>query len=144
MQADLRRAISNADYALFHEVLTAVADTFVGKTRNASPQYALAYRSIDHRALRALCEEIKKPTMPAKYTNYLPRGGFGPDLVAMANAVVELQEKRHSADYDPLFRVGMSDATLAVATSRTALNHFRSANRTSRKAFLALLAFPPR
>ena len=143
-QADLRRAISNAYYAVFHAVVAEAADDLIGRTNRTHPRYALVYRSIDHKALRTLCEEVKKPNLPAKYSNYIPRGGFGADLIALATAVVELQEKRHLADYDPLYRVRMPDAVLAVATSHAALNRFRSANRTSRKAFLSLLTFSPR
>ncbi|MFQ5774728.1 MAG: hypothetical protein ACE5GS_09440 [Kiloniellaceae bacterium] len=79
-----------------------------------------------------------------KYSKYAPKGGFGSDLIALANAAVDLHEKRHLADYDPLFRVNTSDAVLAVATARTALSRFSNANRASRKAFLSLLVFSPR
>lgn len=143
-QADLRRAISNAYYAVFHAVVTQAADDIVGRTHRASPRYALVYRSIDHKSLRKLCNDVKKPTLPANYSKYSPRGGFGPDLIALATAVIDLQEKRHLADYDPLFRARMSDAVLAVATGRTALYRSRNASRTLRKAFLSLLLFSPR
>ena len=143
-QADLRRAISNAYYAVFHAVAAQAADDIVGRTHRPNPRYALVYRSINHKSLRELCEEIKKTNLRAKYSAYSPKGGFGPDLIALASAVIELQEKRHLADYDTLFRVRMSDAVLAVATGRTALDRFRNASRTSRKAFLSLLVFSPR
>jgi hypothetical protein len=143
-QADLRRAISTAYYAVFHAIVTDAADDFVGRSHRHAPRYALVYRSIDHRSVRGLCEDVVKTTPPAKYSNYVPMGGFGPDLIALATAVVELQEKRHAADYDPLFRARMSDAVLAVATSRTALVRFRAASRARRKAFLSLLVFSPR
>ena len=142
-QADLRRAISNA-YGVFHAVVTEAADDFVGRTQRRTPRYGLVYRSIDHRSLRKLCEDVKKTKLPEKYSKYEPVGGFGADLIALATAVVDLQEKRHLADYDPHFRVEMSDAVLAVATGRTALDRFRSANRMRRKAFLSLLVFSPR
>lgn len=51
-QVDLRRAISNAYYSLFHAVLTDAADDFVGSTHRQSPRYALVYRSVDHKSLR--------------------------------------------------------------------------------------------
>jgi len=143
-QADLRRAISNAYYGVFHAIATEAADDFVGKTQRQSPRYALVYRSIDHRSLRRLCEDVIKTALPPKYSNYQPTGGFGPDLIALATAVIDLQEKRHLADYDPLFRVGMSESVLAVSTGRTALARFRNANRTRRKAFVSLLVFSPR
>lgn len=143
-QADLRRAISTAYYAVFHAVVTAAADEFVGKTKQQTPRYALVYRSISHQALRELCEDVPKSTLPAKYSPHEPAGGFGADLVALATALTDLQEKRHLADYDPLYRVRMSDAVLAVATARIALQRFRDANAQKRKAFISLVAFKPR
>lgn len=59
-QADLRRAISSAYYAVFHALVTEATDNVVGKTQRHTPLYALVYRSIDHRALRRTCEEIAK------------------------------------------------------------------------------------
>jgi hypothetical protein len=143
-QADLRRAISNAYYSVFHALLTDAVDHFVGRTRRQTPIYGLVYRSIEHRSIPRLCEDIMKPRLPDKYSKYEPAGGFGPDLTAVATAVVDLQEKRHLADYDPLFRVDLSDAVLAVATSRSALLRLRNANRSRRNIFLALLVFAPR
>jgi hypothetical protein len=143
-QADLRRAISNAYYSVFHAILTDAADEFAGKTKRHTPRYELVYRSVDHRSLRRLCEDIAKTALPARYAKYEPPGGFGTDLIALSIAVVDLQEKRHLADYDPLFRVSASDAILAVATGRAALLRLRNVSRTRRKAFLSLLAFSPR
>lgn len=143
-QADLRRAISSAYYGLFHAVVTEAADDFVGISHRQTPRYSLVYRSVDHRWLRTLCEDIAKPTLPIRYRNYQPTGGFGPDLAAFSAALVDLQEKRHLADYDPQLRVRMSDAISAVDTGRAALIRFRSANRTRRKAFLSLVVFSPR
>ena len=57
-QADLRRAISNAYYAVFHAVVTQAADELVGKTNRTTPRYALVYRSIDHSSLRKVCENV--------------------------------------------------------------------------------------
>jgi hypothetical protein len=143
-QADVRRAISSAYYALFHAVATEVADEFAGRSQRQTPRYALVYRSVDHRALRTICEDVVKSTLPAKYLKYVRRGGFGPNLKALASAVVDLQEKRHAADYDPLLRVNMSDARLAVATGRTALIRFKRVTPAQRRAFVSLLVFSPR
>lgn len=142
-QVDLRRAISNAYYALFHAVSIAGADQFAGRTRQSEPQYALVYRSIDHRALRQLCEDLGKPTSPAKYEPYITRHGLGLGIGAFALAVVDLQAKRHSADYDPMIRLTALDAQMAIRTARRALTLFSLARR-DRRIFLMLLLFPPR
>ena len=143
-QADLRRAISNAYYGVFHAIVTEATDNFIGRTHRQTARYALVYRSVDHRSLRALCEAISKATPPAKYSRYVPAGGFSPDLKAVGTALVDLQEKRHLADYDPLFRTTTSDAILAVATGRSALVRFGAANRAHRSAFLSLVVITSR
>lgn len=143
-QADLRRAVSAAYYGLFHAALAALADEFVGVTQRGTDRYALAYRSVEHRTLRELCEEIRKPTPRPKYARYMPTGGFGPGIAAFASAIIELQERRHDADYDPSLRVNRADAHAAVATARAALDGFVRADGAERRIFLTLLAFPPR
>lgn len=143
-QADLRRAISNAYYGVFHAIVTDATDDLIGSTQRPTPRYGLVYRHIEHRSLRALCEDVKKTSLPAKYSKLAPADCFGPDLIAVATAVLDLQEKRHLADYDPLFRVGISDAVLAIATGRTALVRFRNAPSEPRKVFLSLLVFSPK
>jgi hypothetical protein len=143
-EADLRRAVSSAYYGVFHAILAAAADEAVGAARRSTVSYALAYRSVDHRALRALCMEVQKATLSAKYRPYEPAGGFSRFIRAVAASVVELQDARYAADYDPLIFLKRSDASLAVRTARRAVRRFGVATAQSRRAFLALLLFPPR
>lgn len=143
-QVDVRRAISAAYYAVFHHLLTAAGDMYVGKTKQSTNDYALVYRSIDHGALRSLCQEAKKPNMPAKYQRHMPKSGLSQNIQAFASALLELQEKRHRADYDPVGRLKTSDAKLAIATARSAIVRFDRALEARRKRFLAFLLFPPR
>lgn len=143
-QVDLRRAVSAAYYAIFHAMLAATADYFVGASNKSTSQYALVYRSIDHKILREVCEVAMKQAPPSKYSRYIPMGGFGADIHAFATAAIELQEKRHLADYDPLFRITASDVLLTVRTAQAALAKFQSADAALRNVFLALLAFRPR
>jgi hypothetical protein len=143
-QVDLRRAISAAYYGVFHFCLAAAADEFVGATQRGTSRYTLVYRSIDHKTLKDLCAEAKKPTPPAKYLPYIPLGGFGSNIQAFATAAIELQEKRHLADYNPEPRFRTSDAKLAVGTARSAVHRFQTADEEHRKAFLTLLICTPR
>jgi uncharacterized protein (UPF0332 family) len=143
-QTDLRRAISNAYYAVFHTVLTEVADEIVGKTRRAKPQYALVYRSIAHSSLRTLCLAAKEKSLAEKYAKYAPRGEFSDEIRAFATAFLDLFEKRHLADYDPLFKAKKSDVILHVATARAAIAKLKKSKPDIRKAFCTLLVFSPR
>jgi hypothetical protein len=140
-QASLRRAVSTAYYALFHAILTDAADQLAGKGQRDTHQYALVYRSIKHRHLTELCEHIVKEKLPDKYKPYEPQGGFGADLLAVAKALTDLQEKRESADYDPLYRVTVSDASLTLQAGRTALAHWRNVSAARRRLFILMLTF---
>jgi hypothetical protein len=143
-QADLRRAISSAYYGLFHFVLTCVADEFVGITQRATSRYTLVYRSVDHRTLKELCIEARKQTPIDRYFPYVPLGGFGADIQQFATVTIDLQARRHIADYDPRPRFQGSDATLAIGAARNAIGCFAQASRERRTAFLTLLLCPPR
>jgi hypothetical protein len=79
-----------------------------------------------------------------KFKPYAPSGGFDANITAFAKAVVELQEKRHAADYDVMIRMNKSDAILAINTAKAALRRFGRANNAGRVAYLSVLLFQPR
>ena len=143
-QADVRRAISSAYYGIFHAVITKAVDQFVGVTNRDKAHYGLAYRSVSHSRLREVCSGIQRSTPPGKYKPYVPIGGFGSDIIALADTIEALQEKRHSADYDVMIRTNRSDAVLAIATARAALARLENAPQQEQLAFLSLLLFAPR
>lgn len=143
-QVDLRRAISAAYYAIFHATLAAAADLYVGATKRTTSQYALVYRSVDHKELREIASRMIAPTLSIKLLPYSPLAGFDANIRAFAQAVVDLQEKRHDADYNPSVRLKTTDAVLAVGVARDALRRFRTARPDSRDSFLALLLFKVR
>ncbi len=143
-QADLRRATSASYYGVFHLVMQAFADEFVGATRRRSEAYALAYRRTEHRGLRTCCHELLKdppfPKAPA------PLGGLvaSADLRDFARKTIALQDWRHAADYDPLARFDIVGVTGFLADGRAAAARFQQADAEARRTFLTLLAFPPR
>jgi uncharacterized protein (UPF0332 family) len=142
-QADLKRAISAAYYGLFHIAITAGTEVLIG-ANHQDPLYGLIYRSVDHRRLRELCEEVIKPKPSTKYAPYLPSSGIGPDLIAFATAVKQLQEERHTADYDPSASISRSNALASIATAQSAVRRFKAADANAQAAFLCLLFFQPR
>jgi uncharacterized protein (UPF0332 family) len=130
---DLRRAVSAAYYAVFHAIASAAADSVVPANKRATEEYARVYRSINHGALRKLCERVRAKNFD-----------FENDIREFAAAVADLQEKRHSADYDPLFKTTISDTILTIAAARTAISQFEDGPAEGRAYFLSLLLFPPR
>jgi len=62
-EAQLRRAVSTAYYALFHKVLQAAAGRFMGLNKETSAGYSLIYRGFDHRNMRTVCEALDVSTL---------------------------------------------------------------------------------
>jgi len=143
-QADLRRSISSAYSGVFHALITAAANGAIGRSKRASAEYALAYRSIEHRTLRELCGEVAKPAPSTRHRPFWPDGGFGADLKTVAEIVLDLQRRRHRADYDPLLSLKRSEALVIASVARTAVRRFSRAPAPERAVFLAFLLFPPR
>jgi len=87
-QAHLRRSLSTAYYALFHALAKMCADELVGVTRVGTEPWVRIYRALEHGfAKNALNQSIIQKLHPAAKT--------------FADAFIELQEKRHAADYSP-------------------------------------------
>jgi hypothetical protein len=124
--------------------LAAAADQFVGASKRTTKQYVLVYRSIGHGAIYELCSEVRKPVLPRSLVRHSPPGGFGLNLKGFAEGVLELQDKRLSADYDPQRRYRRADAVAAVITAQSTLTRFKNTPDAEREAFLALLVFKPR
>ncbi|MAO92402.1 MAG: hypothetical protein CMM78_06470 [Rhodospirillaceae bacterium] len=90
-QANLRRAVSTVYYALFHCLAEDAANLLVGGQGSDRSKHAWrqAYRALEHGHTKSRCIDqrfIKK---------------FPPEIEDFANQFVEMQIKRHDADYDP-------------------------------------------
>jgi hypothetical protein len=142
-ETDLRRAVSAAYYGVFHFTLRALADWIVGSANRSTDRYALVYRSVDHKVLRALCDKFRGATLNADIQPYEPTGGFGP-LGNFARALLNLFELRILADYNPVRPLSHTDALGAVSSARPAVANFQAATPAQREAFLTLLAFRAR
>jgi uncharacterized protein (UPF0332 family) len=96
-QANLRRAISTAYYALFHLLVAECVQKIA--PRNPATLAARVARSLAHSEMKEVCLQISRANRGAIWIELLPRGSSVP-LRRVAEAFVELQEARHRADYD--------------------------------------------
>jgi hypothetical protein len=142
-ETDLRRAISTAYYGVFHFTLRALADWIVGAAHRSAALYVLVYRSVDHKILRALCDQFRGFRLNAAIQPYEPAGGFGP-VESFARSVLYLFEQRISADYDPAHLFDPTEVSGTVSSARAAARNFQAATPEQREAFLTLLAFRAR
>lgn len=128
-QADLRRAVSAAYYALFHFVMRAVSDLVLGKAAAKDDLYARTYRSLQHAELKSRSAEART---------------ISNNISAFADAVVTLQDERHKAEYHPLFKISKADALTKVALARAAIANFETAAEDDQKSYLVTVLFKPR
>lgn len=85
----VRRAISNAYYALFHALATSNADVLIGRPHDTMTAVAWTrvYRAIEHGAAKNQLRQHRQELSTAAQ--------------AFADTFIGLQDLRHSADYDP-------------------------------------------
>jgi len=144
-QANLRRAVSTAYYAAFHCLGSATTELIL-PARHQELR-AIIRRALDHSAMKKAASAFGGGTPPALYLpalNVPPTGRatLEPELRELAAAFVNLQEQRHTADYDlsrPMTRHAASEAVdqadLVIANDEA----LRSNGSTNYEVFLLAL-----
>ena len=125
-QADLKRAVSTAYYALFHALCLTCADGFIGtKTADRSnPAWQQTYRSVEHGVAKDRCSDSRIRVFPPGIGNF-------------AEEFVKMQGKRHEADYDPMSRFRLNDVVIAIDAAELAIQQLRRCPMKDRRAFAA-------
>lgn len=122
-QSDLKRAVSTAYYALFHALARNAADCMAGTDGEAGDtSWAHVYRAIEHGFARKACEQAMKL-------------GFAEPITRCAFLFVELQDRRHAADYDSSFLVSIPEAENAIELAEEAIAALEGSSDGERRAF---------
>jgi hypothetical protein len=90
------------------------------------------------------CKEASKPQLEPRLASALGVKQFGAPLRAAASAFVELQDRRHRADYDPDYRITTSEARNAIALADNAISSLKAVNRDELRLLLTFLLFQAR
>lgn len=130
----MRRATSSAYYALFHRLARSCADLLVGGEGAAKSKHAWrqTYRALNHGTACAAC---KQKNVLAKF----PKG-----IEDFGHAFVAMQEKRHSADYDPHERFTKSEVLADISLVEQAVSDFEKEDAKDKRAFCAYVLFKAR
>lgn len=143
-QADLRRGISTLYYSLFHE-LTDLGSALITAGSPALRQQVT--RAFGHQAMRKVCNAFARRSaqpMP-KPLDRLSPSPLDERVILIADAFIELQEARHSADYDTAASFDSIDATDLVqrlVAARLSLSALQ--DHAELTVFLAALLFHDR
>jgi len=116
----LRRAISSAYYALFHELISQATGRTVGAGPDREADRHAVSRWYVHAEIKTVCQWTVRraagQSVPDSIAHLLDTPP--PDLVAVADAFLALQEARHEADYDHTADVSRRDARAHVDRAR--------------------------
>lgn len=117
-QASLRRSISASYYALFHSLVDDATRTLMSR-RNRDLLRQSISRAFHHKDMRSLSKSLASGTPPRKFAAAFSPMPFDSTLRSVAQALLDLQEARHQADYN----------TYRSFSRREALYHLQLATR---------------
>lgn len=123
-QANLRRAVSSAYYALFHFISEESAKIVVGSGPQARMRRDLARRAVAHTRLKEVCQEFLKPTPRNLLKPYWPATGTpgNADISTVCDNFMALQVLRHTADYDFTVKISRFEALDACDKAKEAID----------------------
>jgi hypothetical protein len=149
--ADLRRGVSAAYYAVFHDVTDRAARHLIGSSPDAERNKIR--RSWSHGEIVSLANMVvarakaiaANPTAPMtkELSEWGPLGDIAArdaDLVTALRLFSELQEQRHRADYDHDARFEKLTLLTACQDAQRARSLIAGASAASREALFSLLA----
>ena len=130
-QAELRRAISAAYYALFHTLALCGANTLVGTTRagRSRQSWSQVYRALEHGHARNQCN------------NRTAMRRFSLETQKFGAVFVRMQRERQSADYDPGASFSRSEAIEFVDEAARVIAEFENVDASERRAFAVFVLF---
>ncbi|MHB1699149.1 MAG: hypothetical protein ACYCSN_03280 [Acidobacteriaceae bacterium] len=97
-QANLRRAVSSAYYALFHLLVHEASHAVTPRNAPAGLSDRIQ-RAFAHEEMKQVCKSIKAKSLSLPISTLLP-DGFSAEITSVAVAFHDLQDARHIADYD--------------------------------------------
>ena len=135
-QASLRRAVSTAYYALFHR-LTFDAARFLIPGRQGALR-AKVRRAFVHGDMKTVARAYAAGSPPQPWSGLAAPPS--PELRRVAKLFVELQQKRHEADYDTEAAFSKSEVVALLARLDRSFSDLDDMSREGREVFgVALL-----
>jgi hypothetical protein len=137
----LRRAVSSAYYALFHEILRQTVDHLLPGAP-VQARHALT-RSFTHAQLETACGWIaqRDSREPPKKVRPLVDALRTSSLVVVADVFCDLQSARNAADYNHLHdQIAKVTVDTSIAEAESAIQSLRASPNGERNTLAALLA----
>ena len=123
-QANLRRAVSSAYYAVFHRLCIDATAEVVGVARSKQEVGRFLARKFDHGRMKTVCGDFaagSRPRLPQVLQSAPGASPTNATLQQICLSFVALQEARHSADYDLARQFKRAEAAGLVRQAELAL-----------------------
>jgi hypothetical protein len=119
---------------MFHALAQCCADLLIGGpgSKRSKPAWSQVYRALEHGFAKSACSN---KTILAK---------FPQEIQDFANMFVQMQIKRHDADYNPTIKVFKSAILADISIVNAAIKDFDTAPLKDRRAFAAFVMFKQR
>ena len=121
-QAELRRAVSSAYYALFHALAHCCANRLAGSGRGGAA-WIQTYRALEHGHARNQCNDQSA------------MGAFPAEIQAFGRRFVFMQRQRQQADYSPSVTYSRRWVIQAVDETENIITALENAPSSHRRAF---------
>jgi hypothetical protein len=140
-QANLRRAISAAYYSLFHLLTDQACRNVMGSRHEQAAYRHVLGRAFSHSTMKAACVAFAGGTLKATVAKGLPATfSIHPTITRVASVFVDLQQRRHLADYDVSERHARPDVmNLIGQVEKVSADFIALPNCDERSFFLACL-----
>lgn len=116
---------------MFHCLARTCADLLIGGPGSTKSKHAWVevYRSLSHGAAKSACEDKKIISK------------FPSEIADFANKFVEMQQKRHDADYDPYAKLYKSDVIADIDVVDIVIKGLLAAPTKDRRALASWVLF---
>jgi hypothetical protein len=139
-QANLRRAVSAAYYALFRFLIDEACKVLLGSDPQGQALRAVTARAFDHAAMKKAATSFASGTLPAKLAPGLGGAAIPAELRQVALTFQVMQERRHAADYDMLLRFDRAEVIRLIDRTDRALQLWANVrNSATGRLFLVAL-----
>lgn len=124
-QASLRRAVSAAYYAVFHKLVDQGTGFLISRRQRTALRACLA-RAFAHGNMKHVAQQFAADNISPKLRPGLNGQAPQPELKALAEAFVDLQQARHEADYNRARRFTRREALDQVELARRAFANWET------------------
>ncbi len=138
--------LSAAYYGLYHYLVAKASQAVVGTHPERLGFRQATARAFEHGTMKAACKSFESGNWPAGIKAPMSSAGNVPIPVQrICLTFKDVQDQRHSADYDLAQRLNRTDVLATVRQVETAIGGFESLNDPAWKQFflLSLLIWKP-